>query len=104
VSAREEKAFALFREEAAVEDVMHQLNLARSTILDYLAKFIQVDKPRSICPWIDEDLYQRIAGAARQVGTERLKPIFLALGQEVPYEVIRLVVAHLNARQGERGA
>ena len=33
-------------------------------------------------------------------GQEQLEPIFLALGETVPYEEIRLVVAHMEAQQG----
>jgi ATP-dependent DNA helicase RecQ len=88
-------AFALFREGTAVEDVMHQLNRARPTVLDYLAEFVRTERPKSIAPWVAEDVYHRVAEAARQVGTGRLKPIFLALGQTVDYDTIRLVVAHL---------
>ncbi len=90
-------AFAQFREEAAIEDVMHQLSLSRSTIVDYLGRFIAEEKPRSIRVWVPDELYQRIAAAARQVGTEKLKPIFLLLGEKVSYDDIRLVVAHLTS-------
>jgi ATP-dependent DNA helicase RecQ len=90
-------AFALFREGSAVEDVMHQLNRARSTVLDYLAEFVRTERPASISTWVAEDVYQRVAAAARQVGTERLKPIFLALGEKVDYDTIRLVVFHLSS-------
>jgi ATP-dependent DNA helicase RecQ len=50
-----------------------------------------------VAAWIQPDVYQRVAAAARQVGTERLKPIFIALGEQVPYDEIRVVVAHLTA-------
>ena len=53
--------------------------------------------PASLSPWLPDELYQRVAAAARQVGTERLKPIFIALGEQVSYEDIRVVVSHLNA-------
>jgi ATP-dependent DNA helicase RecQ len=88
-------AFALFREGSAVEDVMHQVNRARHTVLDYLAEYIRAERPTSIGAWVVEEVYQQVASAARQVGTERLKPIFLALGEKVDYDTIRLVVAHL---------
>jgi hypothetical protein len=42
-------------------------------------------------------VYQRVRAAARQVGTERLKPIYIALGEQVPYDDIRLVLAYLSA-------
>jgi ATP-dependent DNA helicase RecQ len=98
LSVRHETAFAQFRDGAVIEDVMHQMNLGRSTIVDYLSVYIRQEKPRSITAWVPDDLYQRIAAAARQVGTERLKPIFLALGEKVPYDDIRLVLAHMQAQ------
>jgi ATP-dependent DNA helicase RecQ len=94
-------AFEQFRKGSTIEDVMHQTGRPRSTIVDYLAEFIRQDRPPSITPWVREEVYQRVAGAVRQVGTTQLRPIFLLLGEKVPYDEIRLVVAHLTGR-GER--
>jgi hypothetical protein len=44
---------------------------------------------------VADDLYNKIAEAARRVGTEKLKPIFVALGERIGYEQISLVRAHL---------
>jgi ATP-dependent DNA helicase RecQ len=95
-SGRPNPAFALFREGLVVEDVMHRLNRARSTVMDYLAEFIRTERPASLRPWMADSLYQRIVAAAREVGTDRLKPIYLLLGEKVSYDDIRLVVAHLQ--------
>ncbi|HZT79806.1 MAG TPA: DNA helicase RecQ [Gemmataceae bacterium] len=95
-------AFDLFRREAVVEDVMHQTGRARSTVVDYLAEFIREQRPGSVAAWVADDVYQQVAAAARKVGTAQLKPIYLALGEQVPYDDIRLVVAHLQA-QSEPG-
>ena len=100
MTPRHERIFELFRQQLVVEDVMHQTNLKRSTVLDYLGDFIRQEKPPSIATWLDDSVYQRVAAAARQVGTERLKPLFLALGETVSYDDIRLVVAHMQARNG----
>jgi ATP-dependent DNA helicase RecQ len=89
-------AFALFRQGLVIEDVMHQTSRARSTVLDDLAQFIQIEKPESVAAWVEPPLYERIAQAARQHGTGRLKPIFIALDEKVSYEAIRLVIAHLT--------
>ena len=89
-------AFDLFREKAAIEDVMHQTSRSRSTIMDYLADFIRLENVADISPWVPKELYDQIAAEARKEGTDRLKPIFMALGEKVPYDVIRLVVAHLS--------
>jgi ATP-dependent DNA helicase RecQ len=98
VTPRHVIAFDLFKQGCVVEDVMHQMNRSRGTILDYLAEYIRSERPASIATWIPDEVYQRVAAAVRQVGTERLKPIFLALGEKVDYDTIRLVVAHLLAQ------
>lgn len=90
-------AFELFRTGAAVEDVMHTIGRTRSTIMDYLADFIQQEKVADISAWVPRDVYDQVAIEARKAGLERLKPIFLALNEKVPYDLIRLVVAHLSA-------
>ena len=82
---------------------MKQLNCARSTTVEYLAEYIRGEKPASIAAWVAEDVAERVTAAARQVGVERLKPIFLALGEKVPYNDIRLVLAHLQARTSPIG-
>ena len=79
---------------------MHQLNRARPTVYDYLTEYIRTERPASISTWVADEVYLRVARAAREVGTERLKPIFLALGEKVDYDTIRLVVTHL-AGDGE---
>jgi ATP-dependent DNA helicase RecQ len=89
-------AFEQFRQGAAIEDVMHQTGRARSTICDYLAEFVREERPASIAAWVPEEQYQRIAMAARSVGMERLKPIYIELGEKVSYDDIRLVVTHLS--------
>ena len=91
------QAVELFRQGAAIEDVMHQTARSRSTVVDYLCDFIREDKPESIETWIAADLYDRIAAAAEQHGSGKLKPIFIALEEKVPYDDIRVVVTHLSA-------
>lgn len=92
-------AFALFRQGAVVEDVMHQTGRGRATVMDYLCEFIRQEPDVSISTWLDNDVYQKVAAVARQVGTERLKPIFIALEEKVSYDEIRIAVGFL-ARQG----
>ena len=98
LTARLSQAFDLFRENLAIEDVMHQMQLSRSTVVDYLAQYIREEKPASIAAWVADDMYQRVSVAARQQGLDRLKPIFIALEQKVDYATIQLVVAHLQGQ------
>ncbi len=90
------QAFALFREGAAIDDVIHQTGRARTTIVDYLSDFIRQEKPASIDAWVTPELNARIAAAVKEHGSARLKPLFVALEEKVSYEEIRIVVAHLT--------
>jgi ATP-dependent DNA helicase RecQ len=95
-----DQALELFRQGAVIEDVMHQTNRGRSTVLDYLGDYIRQERPASIAAWVSNETYQRVTAAARQVGTERLKPIFITLGEKVSYDDIRIVLAHLLLNEG----
>jgi ATP-dependent DNA helicase RecQ len=68
-----------------------------------LSAFIQVERPERIDPWVDRDLQERIRAAASEVGHDRLKPVFLALNQEVPFNAIRIVLTHLNVCSKSQG-
>ena len=99
--SRKPQAMALFRDGAAVDDVMHQTGLTRSTVGDYLAEFVRAEKPADVRTWVDHEVYRRVEAAAAAVGTEKLKPIFENLNGEVGYDEIRVVLAHLAVRAGE---
>jgi ATP-dependent DNA helicase RecQ len=96
-NAQRDLAFKLFRQGAAIADVMRQVQRSRATVVDYLCEYIRERRPTAIASWVASDTYQRVAAAARRVGTGRLKPLYLALGEQVPYDDIRLVLAHLAA-------
>jgi ATP-dependent DNA helicase RecQ len=89
-------AFDLFRQGKSVDEAMAATQRARSTIYSYLNDFIRTERPTDISRWVSEEDYARIATAARQVGTDRLKPIFIRLGEKYSYDLIRLVVTHLT--------
>ena len=46
--------------------------------------------------WVAAEVYTRIAAAVKQHGGARLKPIFIALDEQISYDDIRIVVAHLT--------
>ena len=46
-------------------------------------------------------LYERIAAAVKTHGCGRLKPLFLALEEKVPYDDIRVVATHLTPSEPE---
>ncbi len=98
MTAKKELAFELFRSGMSVQAVMKRCELASGTIVEYLAEFIRSEKPASIFDWVPEDVCERVAAAAEQHGTARLKPVFLELNEEVSYDHIRIVFALLDAR------
>ena len=77
------RCFSLFRQGLSVPQVAQQLGRASSTVYGYLTDYIRQAKVTDPSPWVDAATAQRIAQAAQQVGTERLKPIFDLLQGQV---------------------
>jgi len=90
------RAVPFFRQGHSVQQVAEQMNRATSTVFGYLAEFIRHEQITDPSPWVDPAAVRRVAEAARQVGTERLKPIFEMLDGQVSYGQIRIVVLCLN--------
>jgi ATP-dependent DNA helicase RecQ len=90
--------FPHFRRGASIKEVMEFTGKTRSTVLEYLATYIQEEKPNDINMWVESESQAEIINVARQLGTERLKPIFVALDEKVSYDTIRLVLAYLRSR------
>jgi ATP-dependent DNA helicase RecQ len=91
-------SFVHFRQGKSIAAVAAILDRAESTVRDYLCTYIYTERPGRIDTWVDQATLERITLAARQHGTQRLKPVFLALNQEVSYDVIRMVLTYLNTR------
>ena len=89
-------AMSLFGNGQTIAEVSRQTGRAVSTISEYLAEFILAERPDSIEIWVPESEYQRVAAAIKRHGSQRMKPIFSALNQAVPYNQIRAVAVHLQ--------
>ncbi len=98
-AARKQQAFKLFQTGCVIDDVMHQLHVARSTAADYFTKYIEEEQPEDITTWVPDDVYQEVAAAAQVVGREKLKPIYDALEGHVTYDHIRWVLVHQDVRK-----
>ena len=92
-------AFKLFASGATLEEVSEQTGRAVSTLTEYLADFITQTRPADISAWVPKATYAQIATVAQKLGPSYLKPIYLALHEQIPYDQIRLVAAHLATRQ-----
>jgi ATP-dependent DNA helicase RecQ len=101
-SAAAARAFAMFERGATVEQVMAATQRAASTTQGYLEEFIAAQRPASIDAWVDAATQERVRAIIMRSGTRRLKPMFDELGGIVPYEVIRIVAAHVEAEATPR--
>ena len=97
-SPHKELAFRLFQNGVFIDDAMAKTGRARATLTEYLAEFIEREKPDSIDPWVPPASYKTIAAAAKGQPLDRLKPLYVSLNEQFPYDQIRLVVAHLKSR------
>ena len=86
----------MFRKGWSVDDVKHKLNRARSTVCGYLIEFIAEEKPASVSRWVADAVYRQVAEVVMSQGERRLTPIFERLDGRVPYDIIKLVMAHLE--------
>jgi ATP-dependent DNA helicase RecQ len=90
-------AFELFRQGRNLQEVMERTGKTRDEAFGSLCEYIRKEKPASLRAWIAEAVVQQVAATARQLGTERLEPLVVALGGHVSRQEIRAVLAHIGA-------
>lgn len=100
LSAGATAALSLFRRGASIDDVAQELERARSTVCEYLCDFIRTDKPASIAPWVPDETYRLVEQTIARVGAGPLKPLFVALNEQVSYDMLKAVAIHLRIKQG----
>jgi ATP-dependent DNA helicase RecQ len=96
-------AFPLFRQGLSVQQVAQHMSRAMSTVHGYLTDYLTYEGICDPSPWVDAATAQFITRAAQPVGLERLKPIHELLGDQVGYELIRIVVTCLRNAEATRG-
>ena len=92
------EAFPFFEQGLSVSDVAEKIGKAVSTTARYLDQYIVHNKITDPSPWVDAPTAQLITAAIEKVGPKPLKPIFVELDEQVPYDQIRVVVACVEAR------
>jgi ATP-dependent DNA helicase RecQ len=98
LTASRREAAGYFRQGQSIAEVAQKMGRAQSTVAQYLVEYIVAHKPDSIANWVPEGVYRPIAHAAEQRGLASPKAIFVALGEKIPYDPIRLVLAHLRSK------
>lgn len=89
-----------FRQGKSIEEVAAVMGRAKSTVTQYLVEYIVSEKPASVSMWVPDEVYRQVAEAAGGYEGVAMRPLFEKLEGRVPYEEIRLVVAHLRSKHG----
>jgi uncharacterized protein YpbB len=87
----------MFRRGLDVEACARELGRAPSTVLEYLAEWIEAERPPSIDAWVAPEVQQQVRAVVQRSENGRLRPMFEALGGAVAYDTIRLVAAHVRS-------
>jgi ATP-dependent DNA helicase RecQ len=98
-----ELASALFAQGASLDAMAAACGRVRSTVEGYLTEWLAEAPPADLRAWVDAATEARIRAVLHVSPEGRLKPLFEALGGEVDYATIRIVLAWLRARAARDG-
>ena len=101
LSKSELKAFACFAEGLSLKETAKTMERALSTTNTYLLSYIRHAKISNPAPWITTINRQKIEAAIAELGRGPLKPIFIKLEENIPYEEIRIVIECLKVKERE---
>lgn len=80
-------------------DISAEVDLAERTVGTYLAEWISDTCPETIDPWVEPETATKIKAAIDRCGVGPLRPVHDALGEEVSYDEIRIVMGLARARR-----
>ena len=92
------EAFPFFEQGLSVQDVSGKTGKAVSTVGGYLSQYISHNNITDPSPWVDTATAKAINIAINKIGTGALKPIFVELNEQVPYDEIRIVMSCVKVR------
>ena len=99
-----EDTLELLEEGRTFEEIAQIRSRKVSSVVDLVVKLMEDGEVTFDAKWLTAERYAQIASAVQRFGKERLKPVKEALPEEITYEEIRLVAAHLrlNAKSTRR--
>lgn len=95
-TSRSSEIFALFDRGLPIDQVCEESGLKASTVYGYLADWIALSKPSSVSAYVTEADYSLAKSAFEEVGFTHLKPAYEHLEGRLPYEILRIVRAHIG--------
>src|SRR6266404_3284579 len=97
-----EDTLQLLEEGRTFEEIAQIRSRKLSSVVDMVTKLMEEGELKFEAKWLSAERYAQIAAAIQQVGKGRLKPVKEALPEEITYEEIRLVAAHLRSQQNQK--
>ncbi|MEQ1821789.1 MAG: RecQ family ATP-dependent DNA helicase [Fimbriimonadaceae bacterium] len=88
---------ALFAKRMPLHEIAEKVGLRPTTVAGHLETWIKVHRPQDVTAWVSEENAKRIRQALSASEDGRLRPIYEALKEEIPYDEIRVVKAHAEA-------
>lgn len=76
-----------------LESIAEKTQLTVETVSNHLVAMIENREVHHIDPWVPIESQQLILQTANRVGRERLKPIYEALNETIPYRLIKITLA-----------
>ena len=92
----------LLEEGRTFDEIAQIRNRKVSSVVSMVVKMMEDGEVEFQAKWLSAERYAQIATAIQQFGTEKLKPLKEALPEEITYEEIRLVGAHLRLQQNHK--
>jgi ATP-dependent DNA helicase RecQ len=93
LSPNKQRALPMFERGEPLAVVAAALNLATSTVSNYLVEFVQQGRIRDLSPWIEPKAREEIVATATRLAADRLNPIFDHFGGKYAWDDIRLALA-----------
>src|SRR5258707_2753334 len=91
-----EDTLQLLGEGRTFEEIAQIRSRKVSSVISLVVKLMEEGELKFEAKWLGPERYAQIAAAIEQFGNDRLKPVKEALPEEITYEEIRLVAAHLR--------
>ncbi len=91
----------LLEEGKTLQEIAQIRGRQLTTVVSLVAEMVERGDVDFEPGWVQQDNQQKIEEVCARLGTERFKPIKEALPEQITYEEIKLVVAHLRQQQAE---